>query len=823
MNDNKSISEQYRKARDKAEKVYQEKYCKNPKSQESSIAEADRLFYELDVHQIQLEMQNSELHRTQMELEASKSKYFDLYDLAPVGYFTLDREGVILEVNLIASSMLSVTRDSLIKQPLSRFILPEDRDLYYLRSKELIISKAHQAFEIRLLKKDETELYVGMTLASMLDARGKRLSLVTISDITELKHLERELLKSKEEEFRVIFDNVSDGILLADAVTREFSRGNNAICRMLGYSDEEIKSLNIFDIHPQKDMPYVLDQFNKQSKEEINFSADIPVMRKDGTVFYADITATYIKIDSKPYLMGLFHDTTERKKAADALRESEKRFMDVLYASVDAILLIEGETFVECNEATTRMLGYPTRAEFLMSHPSKLSPPMQPDGRESREKANEMIKTAFHKGFHRFVWMHRKANGEDFPVEVSLTPVVMHGKNILHCLWRDLSDVQRIQQEKERISTEVCDLYDNAPCGYHSVDKDGIFVRINTTELSWFGYTREELLGRKKFTDICSLHSQELFKREFPGFKERGFLRNLELEVIRKDGSKMTIMLNGSVIVDTSGNFIMSRCTLIDITEYKKAQNDRMLLERQLYHSQRIDAIGSLVAEITHDFNNILATIIGLSNLFLSDYSQKDKKREYIENINSLGNKGLNVVKQIMTFAKPKEKAFEVLDIVPVIYDMLSMLGSSLNRVATVSVNVTPKQTALIMGNSVQVQQMLLNLLFNAMDAMEGKFGMIEINIDVISINPLDVTKLKVPSGSYIKLTVKDTGQGMSQEVKQKLFEPFFSTKSEKGTGLGMSIVKRIVTSHNGAIQIESEPGVGTTINIFFPIVKATR
>ncbi|MEI6056295.1 MAG: PAS domain S-box protein [Lentisphaerota bacterium] len=818
-------SDKYRKLREKAENIYQEKYCQKPKSNEThSIAEADRLFYELDVHQIELEMQNAQLQRTKLELEVSQSKYFDLYDLAPVGYFTLNREGIILEANLIASSMLSVTRDSLIRHPLSSFILPEDKDIYFLRSKELISSKVLQAFEIRFLRKDGAVLYAGMTLTSILDTRGKKLSLVTLSDITELKNLEKELLESKEEEFRVIFDNVSDGILLTGTASRKFSRANKAMCRMLGYTGKEIKSLSIFDIHPEKDLPFVLDQFDKQERKEINFSADVPLKRKDGSVFFADVTATHIKVDSKPYLMGLFHDTTKRKEAADALHESEKRFMDILHASNDAILLIDRESFVECNEATTRMLGYATRDEFLMSHPSKLSPLIQPDGRNSYEKANEMMDIAFNKGFHRFIWMHTKANGDDLPVEVSLTPIVMHGKNILHCLWRDISEIQRIQEEKERNAAEVSDLYDNAPCGYHSLDKDGIFIRVNNTELSWLGYTREELIGKKKFTDMCSPESQELFKREFPGFKERGFVQNLEFEIIRKDGSKMILMVNASAIVDARGNFIMSRSTLIDITEYKKYQKDRMLLERQLYHSQRIDAIGSLATEITHDFNNILATILGLSNLFLADYSQKDKKREYIENINSLGHRGLNVVKQIMTFAKPREKAFEALDIVPIINDTLSILNSSLNRIATVSVNVVPKQVALIMGDAVQIEQMLLNLLFNAMDAMEGKFGLLEISIDIISIDQLDVFKFKVPSGSYVKLTVKDTGQGMSPEVKQKLFDPFFSTKSEKGTGLGMPIVKRIINNHNGAIQVESELGVGTTISLFFPaIVKASK
>jgi PAS domain S-box-containing protein/putative nucleotidyltransferase with HDIG domain len=170
--------------------------------------------------------------------------------------------------------------------------------------------------------------------------------------------------------------------------------------------------------------------------------------RKDGTCFPVEYAST--PIYEKGKLIGAvvtFMDITERKQAEEALRESEQRFMDVLYSSPDAVLLIDGEQFVDCNEATARMLGYADRNEFLMTHPSKLSPPTQPDGRSSFEKANEMMRTAFERGFHQFEWAHRRANGEDFPVEVSLTSLVHHGKNVIHCMWRELTERKRAEND----------------------------------------------------------------------------------------------------------------------------------------------------------------------------------------------------------------------------------------------------------------------------------------------------------------------------------------------------------------------------------------
>ncbi|MBF0123261.1 MAG: PAS domain S-box protein [Candidatus Omnitrophica bacterium] len=158
--------------------------------------------------------------------------------------------------------------------------------------------------------------------------------------------------------------------------------------------------------------------------------------------------------------IGILHkEIEERKKIESELEESERRFFDVLYASKDAILLIDGNRFVDANEAVARMLGYATRDEFLLTHPSKLSPPVQADGRPSFEKAEEMMRLAFEKGFNQFEWTHRKASGQDFPVQVSLTPVTLKERQILHCVWIDLSirkqDEQRLREAQERLKEKA--------------------------------------------------------------------------------------------------------------------------------------------------------------------------------------------------------------------------------------------------------------------------------------------------------------------------------------------------------------------------------
>jgi len=157
----------------------------------------------------------------------------------------------------------------------------------------------------------------------------------------------------------------------------------------------------------------------------------------------------------KSQIESLKVDLSRLKEIQKDLDESNQRFDDVIHSATDAILLLDGDTFVDANDATVSMLKYPSRSDFLMSHPSKLSPQIQRDGKPSFEKAEEMMQIAYHNGFHRFEWIHRKADGEDFPVEVSLTPVLYRGKTILHCLWRDLTNAKKIEMENKKMQDDI--------------------------------------------------------------------------------------------------------------------------------------------------------------------------------------------------------------------------------------------------------------------------------------------------------------------------------------------------------------------------------
>jgi PAS domain S-box-containing protein len=261
-------------------------------------------------------------------------------------------------------------------------------------------------------------------------------------------------LAKSEKRFRDIAESSMDWFWEVNAL------GVYTFCSMkirdvLGYSKEEIIGKTPFDLmrpdEAERIAPIfqcivagkapIVDMVNwNLHKDGHEVTNGIPLTDKDGNLIG---------------YRGADKDITKQKQAVEALRESEQRFMDVLYHSEDAILLIGDNTFIDCNEATARMLGYSTCHEFLQTHPSKLSPPQQPDGRSSFEKAEEMMRLARTGGFHRFEWMHRRANGEDFPVEVSLTPIIHGGKILIYCVWRDITKRKQAEDEHKKLEEQL--------------------------------------------------------------------------------------------------------------------------------------------------------------------------------------------------------------------------------------------------------------------------------------------------------------------------------------------------------------------------------
>ncbi len=260
------------------------------------------------------------------------------------------------------------------------------------------------------------------------------------------------------------------------------------------------------------------------------------------------------------------------------------------------------------------------------------------------------------------------------------------------------------------------------------------------------------------------------------------------------------------------------------VTHYVLRSRDftrEALLEKQLRQNQKMEVIGALVSGIAHDFNNILATVITCAEIALDDTPEASAVREDLEHVLKAGRRGKSLIRQILTFSRTREQKLEPLQMAPIIKEGLKLLRASLPANIEIRQAIESEQD-LVLADSTQIYQVLMNLCTNAAHAMHAKGGILEVSLAAVDVDPKTADgSPDLHTGPYVRMSVRDTGQGMSRKVLERIFDSFFTTKEHStGTGLGLPVVQGIVKSHKGAILVESEPGKGTSFHIFLPRVE---
>jgi len=324
---------------------------------------------------------------------------------------------------------------------------PELARIYEEADRELMRTGGAQQYETRVRFADGRMRDIAFHKAVFRDTDGTPAGIVGVMlDITERK-LAEDAQRESERHFRRFVDHAVDAFILHDA-DGNIRDVNESACRRLGYDREAFIALNVADVDADHSPLQLRNIWEKllAGDEDETLTLESRHRTRAGEVFPVELRIAAFREEDEPRFLVLASDISERKRNEVLLRERERMFQSVFHASEDAILILDGDTFIDCNEATVRMLRCRSKDEVLPSPPWALSPERQPDGRLSTEKAEEMIQTAFRRHFHRFEWVHRRADGEDFPVEVTLTTVDLEGRRVLYVVWNEITE--RKQRER---------------------------------------------------------------------------------------------------------------------------------------------------------------------------------------------------------------------------------------------------------------------------------------------------------------------------------------------------------------------------------------
>ncbi len=359
-------------------------------------------------------------------------------------------------------------------------------------------------------------------------------------------------------------------------------------------------------------------------------------------------------------------------------------------------------------------------------------------------------------------------------------------------------------------------IFDNANDGIYIYEPGKPFLDVNEAVCRKLGYSREELLNMTIWDITPPEHHASIHDR----IAELGKNGHAVFEAVRTTKSGETVFVEGSSrVIQYAGKSVIMTISR-DISERKKAEAEREKLQTQLRQAQKMESIGTLAGGIAHDFNTILFPIIGFTEIVIGEMPTDSRNRGYLEEVLKASYRAKDLVKQILAFSRQTELEKKPFKIQYIIKEATHLLRASLPATIQIHSNIDPKCSP-ILGDPSQIHQILMNMGTNAYHAMPNG-GTLEISLSEVMLGRNEVSSYTgMEPGKYLKFTISDTGHGMTPDVKERIFEPYFTTKEKsKGTGLGLSVVHGIVRSCGGYIRVYSEPGSGTSFHIYFPVVS---
>ena len=503
-----------------------------------------------------------------------------------------------------------------------------------------------------------------------------------------------------------------------------------------------------------------------------------------------------------------------------ALALSEGRLRQILNTSMDGVVCMDGEGLItDWSQGAEQIFGY-TAEQACGRVLAELIIP-----RALRQAHADGMQRFVRTGHARVVGKRIEisalhANGSEFEIELSIAHIHRDGKDFFNAFVRDISERKRAEATLRQFKALV-NASDDAII---SKTLDGIVLSWNPGAERLFGYAAESMIG-EPIKVIVPGERQSEMTAMIDALREGAKVASAETLRLHRDGHLLDVSSTLSPILDESGKLIGVSEIARNITERKAAQAAQMALEGQLRESQKMEAIGTLAGGIAHDFNNIIATILGNAELAIEDTAGNPRRvRESVEEILKAGRRGRDVVQQILSFSRRQPTERKPVRLDAVVAECARLLRASIPARVILDVHCDDAVPATL-ADVTQIQQVLINLATNAMLAMQGGAGRVEIRLDTVVLDAAVVGSQSQLAALYarhpgriIRLSVRDNGVGMAPETLAKIFEPFFTTRpAGEGTGLGLSVVHGIVQTHDGAITVESTPGRGTTFTVYLP------
>jgi PAS domain S-box-containing protein len=739
----------------------------------------------------------------QQHIQEVTKRLEKIAEMGDDGIIVFDEDYKIEFANTVASELSGYSKERLTGMDFRRLLSERDIGYFDQMHSEVGADESKRActeMEVLTERGLKRDVEVCITIAKM--EKGGVKTYAYLRDITERKRMEGEIREATKR-FEKMAEMGEDGIIVFDEDSHiEFF--NQMASEIMGLPKDQILGREFFSLIGKRDEEFLEEMVMRGEGLGEKVCTEMSIQTPQGQIKEAEVCIAPTRSDDgriKTY--AYIRDITERKRFEKELRESEEKFRN-LFERVQHGLFISSKEgkFLDCNQALLNKLGYPTKEEFLNIDIAK-DLYVNPEDRKTFQGLVE--KDGFVKDFEV---EFKKRNGEKITVLLTANAkrdekgrvIGYEGLNI------DISDRKRMERELKEANEFLSKLIESSVDGIIVTNMKGEILIFNKGAENILGYEAEEVVGKMNIRNIYppGVARKVMEKLKSPDFGGVGKLTSFPIIHQRKDGELIEGDLSASIIYDENGMEIASVGIFKDLRERLRIERELQKMQEALLQSEKLAAMGRLTSQVAHELNNPIYGIMNTLELLKTEIAPESKRRRILELSLSETQRLAEMLRNMLSFSKPEEEKRRLVKINELVEGILLMMEKQMKeaniKMETDFSDAIPE----VMASTNQIRQVLLNMFKNAKEAMPNGGSLI------VRTSQED---------NKVLIHIQDTGVGIPGEIRNKIFEAFFTTKQKvKGVGLGLPVCYGIIRDHGGEIKVESEEGRGTTFTISLPI-----
>jgi PAS domain S-box-containing protein len=759
-----------------------------------------------------LKQRVTDLERKLKEYEQKEAKYpihevtkrlEKIAEMGDDGIIVFDEEYKVEFANNVASELTGYSNERLLGMDFRRLL--SERDIGYLDQMHSEVGadeskRVCTEMEVLTEKGLKRDSEVCITIAKT--EKGGVQTYAYLRDITERKRMESKIREATKR-FEKIAEMGEDGIIVFDEDSRiEFA--NQIAAEIMGLPKEQILSREFFSLIGKRDEEFLEEMVMRGEGLGQKVCTEMSIQTSQGPVKETEVCLAPTRSeDGRIKTYAYIRDITERKKFEKDLKESEEKYRTLFERVRHGLFISSREgNFIDCNQAMLEMTGYQDKEEFLKIDIAK-DLYVNPEDRKTFRELVERLGSV-----KDFEVEFKKKNGEKITILLTAHANRDEKEKIIgyEGLNIDITDRKRMERELKEANEFLTNLIESSVDGIIVTDMKGNILIFNRGAENMLGYKSEEVVGKMNIRSIYppGVAKEVMEKLKSPDYGGLGKLTSFPISHRRKDGELIEGDLSASLIYNEKGKEIASVGIFKDLRERLRMERELQKTQQALLQSEKLAAMGRLTSQIAHELNNPIYGIMNTLELLRTEVPPESKRRRILELSLSETQRLSEMLRNMLSFSKPEEEKRRPIKINELVEGILLVMEKQMResniKVETDFDNEIPE----VMASTNQMRQVMLNMIKNAKEAMP-KGGTLTVRT--------------AKENNKVWIQIQDTGIGIPEELRDKIFEAFFTTKQKvKGVGLGLSVCYGIIKDHGGEINVESEEGKGTIFTISLPI-----